>query len=185
MKRRPIIETVRLVLRPFDLADAHDVQRLVGEKDIASTTLRIAHPYKDGMAEQWIETHQEQYDASRETIFAITLRSQDVLIGSIGLEINQPNDNAEMGYWIGKPYWNLGYATEAAGAVLRYGFEVLGLNRIFADHFLRNPASGRVLQKIGMCHEGCQRQHLKKWGVFEDVVHYGVLKCEYESLAAG
>ena len=69
--------------------------------------------------------------------FAITLRSGKSFIGAIGLRINQTDDNAELGYWIGKPYWNLGYATEAAEAVVRYSFEVLGLNRIHARHFKR------------------------------------------------
>ncbi len=59
---------------------------------------------------------------------------------------------------------NRGYCTEAAEAVVWYGFEVLGLNRIYACHFKRNPASGRVVRKIGMTHEGCLRQHVKKWG---------------------
>ena len=180
MNERPTIETGRLVLRPYTLADASDVQLLAGEKDIASTTLRIPHPYEDGMAEQWIGTHQKLYEAGEAVSFAITLRSDGSLIGSIGLGINQPDDNAEMGYWIGKPYWNLGYATEAASAVVRYGFEVLGLNRIHASYFSRNPTSGRVMEKIGMSYEGSLKQHAKKWGVYEDLEHYGILKRNYE-----
>ena len=77
------------------------------------------------------------------------------------------------------PYWNNGYGTEAVQAVLKYGFEVLGLNRIHAKHFKRNPASGRILQKIGMKYEGCQRQHFKKWDNFEDIELYGILRSEY------
>ena len=93
--------------------------------------------------------------------------------------IDKQNNSAELGYWIGKPYWNSGYATEASRAVLKYGFEVLGLNRIHASHFRRNPASGRIMEKIGMKYEGCLRQHFKKWGKFEDLETYGILRSEY------
>ena len=59
--------------------------------------------------------------------------------------------------------------TEAAEVVVRYAFSALGLNRVYASHFKSNPASGRVLQKIGMAHEGCPKRHVKKWGTFEDM----------------
>ena len=79
----------------------------------------------------------------------------------------------------GRLYWEQGYCTEAAEAVLRYGFEVLGLNRIESRHFKRNPASGRVMQKIDMKHEGLLRQAYKKWGKYEDWEIYAILKDEY------
>ena len=66
-----------------------------------------------------------------------------------------------------------------AHAVLKYGFEVLNLNKIHAHHFKRNPASGKIMQKIGMKHEGCLRQHIKKWGKFEDLEVYGILREEF------
>jgi RimJ/RimL family protein N-acetyltransferase len=72
-------------------------------------------------------------------------------------------------------------ATEAARAVLRYGFEELGLNRVHAHHFAQNAPSGRVLEKIGMVREGCRREHVRKWGRFVDVVLYGVLADEYQT----
>ena len=79
------------------------------------------------------------------------------------------------------PYWNRGYATEAARAMLTFGFEVLELNRIFAEYYARNPASGRVMQKIGMTHEGMLRQHMFKDDRFEDSVVYGILRSEWEA----
>ena len=91
---------------------------------------------------------------------------------------------AELGYWIGKPYWGQGYCTEAARATLDFGFEQLGLNRIFAHHFARNPASGRVMQKIGMTREGRLRQHVKKWDAFEDLELYGILKDHWAARTA-
>jgi ribosomal-protein-alanine N-acetyltransferase len=181
MKERPTLETDRLILRPFTLTDAPDVQRLAGERDVASTTRNIPHPYADGMAEQWIRTHQEQFEHGAVVNFAIVLRADNMLIGAIGLRINPQDGNAELGYWIGKPYWNHGYCTEAAHAVVGYGFEVLGLHRIHASYLTRNPASGRVMQKLGMTSEGCLRQHVNKWEVFENLALYGILRSEYVS----
>ena len=73
MPVQPTIETGRLLLRPFSLADCADVQRLAGDREIASTTVRIPHPYEDGMAAQWIGANQEKYDTGEQVNFAITL----------------------------------------------------------------------------------------------------------------
>ena len=90
------------------------------------------------------------------------------------------HSHAELGYWIGVPYWGKGYATEAAKAVVRYGFEQIKLNRIFAHHFKPNPASGKVLRKIGMKYEGCMRQHVRKWDEFVDLELYAILREEWK-----
>jgi len=175
-RQRPTLYTDRLILRPFALADAPDVQRLAGDRDVASTTLRIPHPYEDGAAERWIAGHQEKFDRGELVNFAITVRPAGQLIGCISLTIEREHRAAELGYWIGKPWWGQGYATEAAKAVVQYGFEVLGLNRIYAHHFTRNPSSGRIMQKLGMSYEGRHRQAVLKWGRFEDIETYAILK---------
>ena len=178
---QPTTSSDRLILRPCTLADAPDIHRMVADRDIASTTLLIPHPYEDGMAAEWIGTHQSKFEWGEQIIFAIVLRADGSLLGNITLRINQSDEHGELGYWIGKPYWNMGYATEATQAVIRYGFEVLGLQRIFAGHFTRNPASGRVMQKAGMTYEGCFRKHHKKWDVFEDLAYYGIIRGDYDS----
>ena len=104
---------------------------------------------------------------------------QGFLIGVIDTAIISRHKTGGIGYWIGKPYWNNGYCTEAAQAVIGFGFEVMGLNRISATHFASNPASGRVLQKAGMKYEGCLRQEYKKSSRYEDMVWYGILRSEY------
>lgn len=175
----PTLETERLTLRPFTLADAADVQRLAGDPAIADTTLTIPHPYPDGAAEEWIGTHQAQFERGEGIVFAVTLRETGELAGAISLlDINAQHRNAEMGYWIGKPYWNQGYATEAAKALIAYGFETLGLHKVYAHHLVRNPASGRVMQKAGMAYEGTLRQHVRKQLVYEDIRMYGILYSE-------
>lgn len=179
MRQQPTLETPRLILRPFDLADARDVQRLAGDWAVADTTLVIPHPYEDGLAEQWISTHRPGFEAGALANFAIVVREPRELVGAIGLSIRQGFDRAELGYWIGKPYWGRGYCTEAGRAVVEFGFASLDLNRIHAGHFARNPASGRVMQKLGMTLEGTLRQHDKARGRYEDLVIYGLLRSEW------
>lgn len=175
MSAHPVLTTKRLVLRSLTPADANDVQLLAGDREIAANTALIPHPYEDGVAESWIEATALAYAEGRRVNFGITLRSGGALIGSIGLGINRDHQRAELGYWIGKPYWGQGFATEAACAVLEFGFRELGLHRIFAHHLTRNPASGRVMQKAGMLYEGTLRGHVLKWGVYEDIAIYGIV----------
>ena len=99
-------------------------------------------------------------------------------------EIDAEHSQAEMGFWLGAQRWGKGYATEAARAVIGYGFERPGLNRICAHHVVRNPASGHVLEKIGMRREGALRQRVRKWGVFEDVVILAILHDDWVQLGA-
>ncbi|MFQ5746328.1 MAG: GNAT family N-acetyltransferase [Gemmatimonadota bacterium] len=182
----PVLHTERLALRPFTAEDANDVRRLAGDREIAGGTLTIPHPYGPGVAEAWIATHPEAYLRGEQVVFAVERRGDGALVGSVGLDIAPQHRSAELGYWIGRPYWGSGFGTEAAARVLAFGFADLALNRISARCFARNPASGRVLEKLGMRHEGCGRGEILKWGVFEDIHHYAMLKAEFEAaLAAG
>jgi RimJ/RimL family protein N-acetyltransferase len=156
------------------------VKLLAGDRDIAAMTLNVPHPYEDGMAEKWIGSHQERFEKGEEVVFAITLKASGELIGAIGLILKPDHEKAELGYWIGKPYWGHGYCPEAAHAALRYAFTEGGLNRVHAYHFHHNPASGRVMQKLGMKHEGRLRQHVKKWGQFVDNELYSILRSEFD-----
>lgn len=172
----PILETARLKLRPYSEADIAALVPLIGAREVAATTLRIAHPYTEEDARAFITLARE-----RDKIWlAITLRADGRQIGGIGLRVDEQHQHAELGYWLGVPYWGQGYATEAAREMLRYGFQDLDLHRIFASHFGHNPASGSVLRKLGMRHEGCQREHLRKWDRFVDSELYGILRQEWK-----
>jgi RimJ/RimL family protein N-acetyltransferase len=171
----PTLTTARLVLRPFEAADAAGVQRFAGDKEVAATTINLPHPYPDGAAEMWINSHAALWEARERLTLAVTERAGGALVGAIGLDLNAANRRAELGYWIGRPFWNRGYATEAGRAVVDYGFGPLGLHRIMARYLARNPASGRVMQKLGMVEEGVLREHVLKWDVFEDLVVCAVL----------
>jgi len=177
MSTKPTLQTLRLRLRQYTEADIPGLLPLVGAKEVAATTLRITHPYTKQDARDFFELAK----APDKLGLAITLRNDGRQIGGIGLRVDQQHQHAELGYWLGVPYWGQGYATEAAREVLRYGFEDLRLHRIFASHFKHNPASGRILQKLGMHHEGCQREHLRKWDQFVDSELYGILRKEWEA----
>lgn len=184
MITQPKLATTRLVLRPLNLADVPTVQRLAGRREIAATTLSIPHPYSEQQAEDWITAQTDACAQGKGVVFAIESVQEKQLIGTMGLrDIDGEHCRAEMGFWIGMEWWGRGYATEAAWAVIRYGFESLGLNRIYAHHMVRNPASGRVLEKIGMTKEGLLRQPLRKWGVFEDVVLWAILRQDWNAMA--
>ena len=177
---QPILETERLKLRPFRIEDSKKVQILAGEKQVASTTFNIPHPYEDGIAENWINTHDETYDEGKGVVYAMTLKKSGELVGAISLMNVVEGHQGELGYWVGVPYWNKGYCTEAGKAVLRYGFKDRGLNRIHASYLTRNPASSRVMEKLGMVPEGIRKEHVLKWGVFEDLGLMGILRADWE-----
>ena len=110
----PTLETERLVLRPFCQGDAAEVSRFAGDRSVAATTSNIPHPYDEGMACEWIAEHQPMFEKDGGVVFAITLKADGSLVGAVGLSSMAKAHQAELGYWIGKPYWGLGYCTEAA-----------------------------------------------------------------------
>lgn len=173
------LETARLRLRPFEIADAPSIQRLAGDPAIADTTRNIPHPYPDGAAEAFIRSG---WDAAARGLgypYAVVERDSGDLVASVGLRIDPDDRRGELGYWVGRPYWGRGYATEAAATLLRFSFLDLGLNRVFATALSRNPASARVLDKIGLRFEGTLRQHVVKHGVPEDLAMYGLVRADY------
>jgi ribosomal-protein-alanine N-acetyltransferase len=173
----PTLRTARLLLGTFTPEDAPELQRLAGAREIADTTVSIPHPYDLDHALAWIGQQRREAVRGRATNFAIRLLPDGPLIGSAGLrDIDPEHLQAELGFWIGREWWGQGYAREAAAAVIRFGFESLGLNRICAHHMARNPAAGKVLRALGMRQEGLLRQRVRKWGVYEDVVLYAIVR---------
>jgi [ribosomal protein S5]-alanine N-acetyltransferase len=171
----PILETERLRLRPFTLDDAPDVRVLAGAPEVAATTLHIPHPYPAGAAEEWIGTHTEAAARGDGFAWAIERAEDRALLGGISLAVAAAHYRAEMGYWLGVPFWNQGSTTEAARRVVECGFKEFGLHRIQATCLPRNPASARVMQKAGMSYEGLLRGYVRKGDVFEDLAMYAVL----------
>lgn len=182
-KEQPLLKTARLVLRPFEADDADTVTRLAGNREVATITGRLPYPYPPGLAAEWIATHKELFSNDEQVIYAITDGENGKLFGSIGMVLDEMSRRGELGYWLGKPFWRKGYATEAAEVFVRYGFEQRKLNRIFSRIFSRNDASRRVLEKLKFTREGCMRQHQYRFGSFEDVELYSLLQSEYMAQA--
>jgi ribosomal-protein-alanine N-acetyltransferase len=175
-----LLETPRLILREWTESDVPELVPLIGAREVAETTLRIPHPYQEEHARKFIASLPKE----NELRLAIRLRSDGRLLGGIGLHPQVEHQRAELGYWIGVPFWGNGYATEAARELVRYGFETLKLNRIFAGHFEGNPGSRAILLKLGMRYEGCARQSVVKWGKPMDVHIYAILREEYADSTA-
>ena len=173
------IITERLLLRELQMDDIHSIQKLGNAFEIADTAINIPYPYTFEAAEEWIKKILNPDKNIKDYIFAITRRPESALIGVIGMMPDYQHLRAEIGYWIGLKYWNRGYCTEAAEAVLDFGFTKLQMSRIFAQCFARNPASSRVIEKIGMKYEGKLRNHIIKWDKPEDMLIFGILRNEW------
>ena len=185
MKHPPILETERLILRPFQISDAARVKALAGASEIYKATLNIPHPYEDGMAEKWIASHASRFYQGDAVDLAVTLKTDGILIGAIGLDATLRHQGAELGYWIGVSYWGNGYCTEAAIAVIRYGFTVMNHHKIASMHMECNPASGRVMQKAGMRQEGVLIDQMIKDGRHHTMIVYGIIDSEQSHAADG
>jgi RimJ/RimL family protein N-acetyltransferase len=153
----PRIETRRLALRAPTQADAGRIAALANDFDIARMTTRMPHPYGLADAEAFIAGVQAA-DPAREAVFAIELEDEGV-VGAIGLH---PGGvlGSEIGYWIGRPYWGRGLASEAARAALDWAGDAWGRRAVVAGYFADNPASGRVLERAGFLHTGEVQQRL-------------------------
>ena len=173
---QPTLETERLILRPYALSDASELSRAINDFAVADTTLNIPHPYPDGAAADYISSRLPAYTTGKEISFVLTLSDTGRLIGAMGLVATPRFNHAEIGYWIARAEWNQGYATEAAQAVVRFGFETWGLHKIVGTHLRRNPASGRVMEKVGLQFEGVLRDHTIKWDRYEDLVIRGLVR---------
>ena len=135
------MKTKRLILRPLEAGDAKRIAALAGVWEVASMTGRIPYPYSEAAAQQWVKGF-----AAGEVVFGIEHAGE--LIGVCGFTPDGAG-GAELGYWIGKPYWGHGFATEAASAAMRYGFTKCGVKRFVCSHFSDNAASARVIGKLG------------------------------------
>ncbi|KAB2332953.1 GNAT family N-acetyltransferase [Bacillus mesophilum] len=172
------IKTSRLILRLFTTEDALRVAELCNNDNIYKNTLYLPFPYKMDDALSWIRLHSHHFNENKKYEFAITDRISGELYGAIALSNNHHFNHGELAYWVGEEYWGTGYGTEAAKAVIDFAFQEKQYQKVFARCFVSNPASGRVLEKIGMKKEGILRQHVKKENEYIDLVCYGILSHE-------
>ena len=177
----PTLETERLKLRQFVKSDRKRLREIANSREIAEGTF-IPYPYKDDFAADFIESQFRDYKSGNLVNFAVVIEEQNLLIGSMGISIDNKLNEGEIGFWIGVDYWGNGYCTEAARSVLHYGFNERKLDKIFAFHFRGNIASGKVLQNIGMELEGIKKNDFWHLGELKDTVHYSIYKTKYDKI---
>ncbi|MEN0002913.1 MAG: GNAT family protein [Bacteroidota bacterium] len=182
METYPSLSTERLVLNQPQVKDIPSIVQHVGNPNVSFNLLNVPHPYHELDAVFWINQANQSFKDGSKYVFAIRLKKNLELIGGMGLHVNKKHKRAELGYWLQEESWGQGLTTEAATAVIAFGFETLQLHKVMAIHVTSNPASGRVMQKIGMRKEGELKGHIQKNGVYQDIVQYGVIRPSSSSI---
>ena len=178
-ERLPPLETPRLMLRRLTMRDAQDIFAYSRDPEVARHVLWSAHrTIFDTRA--YLRFILRQYREREPSSYGIVLKATGRVIGTIGfMSYSQENNTVEVGYSLARSAWNQGYMTEALRTLMRYGFEEMRLNRIEAIHETSNPASGAVMRKCGMKHEGTLRSKLINKGRYVDVELYAILRREF------
>lgn len=141
-----VLESDRLILRPHRPSDIEAMAAWLGDYDVTRMLSRIPHPYTEEDAEAFIAR-----EPTEEQVFVIERKADGVFLGSAGIN---PEAGYEFGYWLGKPFWGFGYATEALRRLLTHAFQTMPADTVHAGFFADNPASGHVLSKLGARHNG-------------------------------
>lgn len=183
MNTFPEIETNRLILGKLSFNDIPKIIEYAGNKKVAEMTLDIPHPYKEKDALFWLNSANQGFENKTQYTFGIRIKSSKQFIGGIGLRLNTRFNNAELGYWIAEAFWNKGYATEAVEGVLKFGFNALNLNKIYAGYLVENTASGRVMIKNGMIKEAELKDHTKKGDFYQSIIQYRLTNSEFQNIS--
>lgn len=177
----PQLTTPRLRLRKVQAADVPLLVQYANHKAISGNLLNVPHPYNEEDAVFWMNFVLQGFKNRERYVFAISDKETNAFMGAVGLHPAPRHNHAELGYWLGEPFWGRGLMTEAVGAVLRFGFKELSLHKIYATHFVNNPASGKVMTANGMIKEGELAEHYKVGEEYLSVVQYRLLKREWEA----
>jgi ribosomal-protein-alanine N-acetyltransferase len=172
LKKVPTLQTERLILREFTPEDAIHLQTIANDRKVTYTSAAIAYPYSIEHARHWISCLKNMLLFQNIITFAIEHATTHELIGMVGLTLFPDSNQTDLGYWIGSHYWNKGYVTEAGRKMVEFAFNELEVNAVVANHLVRNPASGRVLQKLGMQFNYRQYEGFRKWSVYEHMDYY-------------
>jgi RimJ/RimL family protein N-acetyltransferase len=174
----PVLETPRLLLRPHRPEDAAELIAQLSVKEVADGTLNVPHPYPPERATEFIAEQPLRHASGKGIAWAITWREDGRLIGGVGFALTRAHRRGELGYWVARPEWGKGIATEASRAAVEYAFSVLELHRVDAHHYVENPASGAVMRRLGMQYEGRVRGMVWRDGVPRDLDLYAILRSD-------
>lgn len=157
------LESERLILRPPEWSDVPAMLPLIGEWDVAKNLGTVPHPYAESDAREFFDRLESRRNEGKDFTFAVTAKANGAYLGACGVHPRDAGET-ELGYWLGQPYWGKGFATEAARAVARFAFAELALDSLVAGWFFDNPASGRVLEKLGFAPSGEEQRDCKSRG---------------------
>gem|GEM_PF-69328 len=178
----PVLKSQRLSLRPFRPSDAPLVAQMASDYDLYRTTLNLPHPYTLSDAQVWIALHEKHLHEKGFYTWAIEVTDTGTLVGCLSIGQNLTQHDAEVGYWIGKAYWNNGYGTEGTMLAIDFAFKALAVNKVIGRYFAVNPASGKIMAKCGMIFEGVLKESIYKDGTFHDLGYYGLLRSQWLAL---
>jgi [ribosomal protein S5]-alanine N-acetyltransferase len=179
----PAVTTARLVLRELRVSDGPAVAERAGDRRVARFLIAVPTPYPPSLAVRWIASRIAWWPARGVTLAIARRDAPDELLGTASLRRFVRDRRAELGYWLGADSWSQGFATEAAHALVEFGFRDLGLSKIYAQVLEGNRVSCGVLEKLGMIEEGVRRRHIRKGKRLLDVTLYGILKDEWRTRA--
>ena len=174
------IETARLVVRRFRIEDAPDMfHNWAGDPEVTKYLMWPAHQSADA-SEAYLRSILDAYEKPGTYDWGIELKEIGQVIGSIGVvRCDEAVASVQIGYCIGRRWWNKGITSEAFSAVIQYLMDEVGVNRLEARHDPRNPYSGRVMEKCGLCYEGTLRQSDSNNQGLCDASWYALLRKDY------
>lgn len=177
----PVLRTDRLIIRRMNMHDAEDIFEYSSDPEVARHVLWSAFT-NIAEAKAYIRYSMRKYRSGEPASWCIEIADEKKVVGTIGYMWWQKDNSAvEVGYSLSRRYWNKGIMTEALREVIRYSFAECGIHRLEAQHETTNPASGAVMRKCGMRHEGTLRGRLNNKGKYVDVELYSILRDEYLS----
>jgi RimJ/RimL family protein N-acetyltransferase len=171
---RPVLHSERLVLRVPTEHDIPSIIAIAGDWEIASRLARMPHPYGEAEARFFLDTI-----VPAELVWLIVERSSDLVIGCVGIAQDDDSpETVELGYYVAREHWGRGIATEAGSVILAYGIGLVGRSRMTAGHFADNPASGRVLEKLGFRQTGLSERPCLAIGALKPSIEMRLASCE-------
>lgn len=178
----PKLKGEKINLRRHKKSDAQSICEHIGEKDVTRFTF-IPYPYSITDAYDFIKKSHADLRSKREFNYGIEDKENGKIIGGIGLaHVSFKFMHAEVGYWVAKNFWRKGIGKEALNLTIKFGFEQLGLNRIYARVMHPNKVSAHLLESVGFVREGVMREAVRRENEWWDYLWFSMLADEYQAL---
>ncbi|MDR1303497.1 MAG: GNAT family N-acetyltransferase [Puniceicoccales bacterium] len=177
LRRCPTLASERLLLKPLRKEDLGPIVHWLSDYETVLMLTYAPWPYTETDALQWLAQVDRMCAMDVGCFWGVYLGK--TFIGTAGLSLFPEHEKGELHYWLGKRHWGQGYGTEIARRVIAYAFEHIHLNRLEVNHMARNVRSQRVIEKCGFTFEGLMRSYIKRFGAFEDVKFYSLLRGEF------